>query len=126
MSTDNCANIVYESIKAGYRLLDSAEIYQNENQTGEGIERALNENIVKREDLFIVSKLWNQYHRPENVKAALLRSLKSMKVDYLDLYLIHFPISLKYVDPEVRPANWINDPSVAKPRMELDLTVTYQ
>jgi hypothetical protein len=48
MSKDNCANIVYESIKKGYRLLDSAEIYQNENQTGEGIERAIKENIVKR------------------------------------------------------------------------------
>jgi len=59
MSKENCANIVYESIKNGYRLLDSAEIYGNEAQTGEGIERAVKENLVKREDLFIVSKLWN-------------------------------------------------------------------
>jgi D-xylose reductase len=99
MSKENCANIIYESIKRGTRLLDGAEVYGNENEVGDGIHRALNDDLVKREDLFIVSKLWNQYHRPENVKPALLRSLKSMRVEYLDLYLVHFPIALKFVDP---------------------------
>ena len=61
----NCAQIVYESIKRGFRLIDSAEVYKNENEAGQGIKRALDEGVVKREDLFIVSKLWNTFHRPE-------------------------------------------------------------
>jgi D-xylose reductase len=59
---DVCAETVYNAIKAGYRLLDSASDYGNEVQTGEGIQRAISEGIVKREDLFVVSKLWNTYH----------------------------------------------------------------
>jgi hypothetical protein len=59
MSKENCANIIYESIKRGTRLLDGAEVYGNENEVGNGIHRALEDNLVKREDLFIVSKLWN-------------------------------------------------------------------
>ena len=65
MSKINCAQIVYESIKRGFRLIDSAEVYKNENEAGQGIKRALDESVVKREDLFIVSKLWNTFHRPE-------------------------------------------------------------
>jgi diketogulonate reductase-like aldo/keto reductase len=122
-----CAQVVYDAIKTGYRLLDSACDYGNEQQTGEGIERALKDGLCKREDLFVVSKLWNTFHRPEHVKPAVLRSLKDMKVDYLDLYIIHFPISLKYVDPEVRyPPEWIHDPKAENPRMEPDHGVTYQ
>ena len=70
MPPTECANAVYSSIKSGYRLLDSACDYGNEKQTGEGIKKALDEKIVERKDLFVVSKLWNTFHKPENVKLA--------------------------------------------------------
>ena len=124
---DVAAQAVYDAIKLGYRLLDSACDYGNEQQTGQGLKRAIDEGIVKREELFVVSKLWNTFHHPEHVKPACERTLKDFGLDYLDLYLIHFPISLKYVDPEVRyPPEWIHDPKSANPRMEPDHTVTYQ
>ena len=81
---------------------------------------------MKREDLWITSKLWNTDHRKEHVQAACERSMKDLGVDYLDLYLIHFPISLKFVPHETRyPPEWIHDPSAAEPRLEEDL-VPYQ
>jgi D-xylose reductase len=124
---DVCANTVYEAIKIGYRLLDGACDYGNEVEVGHGIKRAIDDGIVKREDLFLVSKLWNTFHRPEHVKPALQKTLKDLQVEYLDLYLIHFPISLKYVDPSVRyPPEWIHDPSGPSPRMEPDHEVTYE
>lgn len=73
LSLENTTNIVYNAIKMGYRMLDSADCYVNEAQTGLGIEKAISEGIVKREELFVVSKLWNCYHKPEHVKEACLR-----------------------------------------------------
>jgi len=71
--------------------------------------------------MWITSKLWNTDHRKENVEAACRKSLADLGVEYLDLYLVHFPIALKYVAPETRyPAEWIHDPSSANPRMEED------
>lgn len=58
---DVCADTVYEAIKAGYRMFDSASDYGNEHESGKGLKRALDEGLVKREELFIVSKLWNTY-----------------------------------------------------------------
>ncbi len=58
---DVCANTVYEAIKAGYRMFDSSSDYANEPQSGEGMQRAIKEGLVKREELFIVSKLWNTF-----------------------------------------------------------------
>ena len=93
---DICADAVYEAIKAGYRHLDSACDYGNEVQVGQGIKRAIEEGICAREDLWITSKLWNTYHAKEHVQQAIERSLADLQLDYLDLYLIHFPIAHQY------------------------------
>lgn len=71
--------------------------------------------------MFVTSKLWNTCHRKEHVLAACKKSLADLGLEYLDLYLIHFPISLKFVPFETRyPAEWIHDPAAKDPRMEED------
>ncbi|CAO3622162.1 unnamed protein product [Mucor fragilis] len=104
---ENPEQVVYTAIKNGYRLIDGAAVYGNEVGVGRGINRAIKEGIVKRQDLFVVSKLWNNYHNKAHVRAAIDRTLKDMELDYLDLYIIHFPVPLKYVDPTVEyPGPW--------------------
>ena len=116
-----CAGAVYEAIRAGYRALDCACDYGNEAQVGEGIKRAIDEGIVARKDLFVTSKIWMTYHAADKVEPALQRSLSDLQLEYLDLWLIHFPISLKFVPFETRyPPEWVHDPSAAAPRMVYD------
>lgn len=115
------AETVYEAIKRGYRHLDSAADYGNEKQVGEGIARAFADGLCAREDLWITSKLWNTYHRKEHVQAACERSLSDLGLDYFDLYLVHFPIALQYVDFDQRyPPEWIYDPNAENPCMVVD------
>ncbi|KAG6006330.1 NAD(P)H-dependent D-xylose reductase (XR) [Claviceps maximensis] len=105
-----CADTVYNAIKAGYRLFDGACDYGNEKECGQGVARAIKEGIVKREDLFIVSKLWQTFHDKERVEPICRRQLADWQVDYFDLFLIHFPVALEYVDPSVRyPPGWFYD-----------------
>jgi D-xylose reductase len=74
---------------------------------------------LRRDQLWVTSKLWNTNHAPQHVRAACERSLSDLGLDYLDLYLIHFPIALEYVPPEKRyPAGWFYDPDAAKPQMK--------
>ena len=117
---DICADAVYNAIKAGYRHLDSACDYGNEVQVGQGIKRAIDEGMCSREELWVTSKLWNTYHSKEHVKPALARSLRDLQLDYVDLYLIHFPIAQPFVPFETRyPPEWINNPDADNPSMQL-------
>ncbi|KAI0785056.1 Aldo/keto reductase [Abortiporus biennis] len=107
VNKDTCADTVYNAIKAGYRLFDGACDYGNEKEAGEGLRRAIADGLVKREDIFITSKLWNTSHKYEHAKAAAKYQLNLWGIDYFDLFLIHFPIALEYIDPSVKfPAEW--------------------
>lgn len=113
------AAVCYSAINAGYRHLDCACDYGNEQEVGQGIANALQAGLCRREDLWVTSKLWNTYHAPEHVRPACERSLSDLGLKSLDLYLIHFPIAQRFVPFEHRyPPGWFFDPSVAQPRME--------
>ena len=86
---------VLEAIKAGYRHIDCAPIYGNEKEIGNALKKAFDDNLVKREELFITSKLWNADHLPEDVPAGLQRTLDDLQLSYLDLFLMHWPVALK-------------------------------
>ncbi|KAL4902153.1 putative NAD(P)H-dependent D-xylose reductase xyl1 [Aspergillus multicolor] len=111
ISTATCAEQVYHAIKAGYRCFDGASDYGNEVEAGQGLGRAIADGLITREELFITSKLWPTFHDPKHVPPAIQRQLSDWGLEYFDLYFIHFPISLEYVDPAVRyPPGW-TDPS---------------
>ena len=85
------AQAVYGGIRAGYRLIDCAAVYQNEDKIGEALERVIAEGSVEREDLFIASKVWNDMHGEGKVAESCEKSLRDLHLSYLDLYFIHWP-----------------------------------
>nr|XP_021196069.2 aldo-keto reductase AKR2E4 isoform X1 [Helicoverpa armigera] len=92
VTDDSVQKAVELAIDVGYRHIDTAAIYSTEEQVGAAIKKKIAEGVVAREDLFITSKLWNDRHAPEAVVPALRESLARLQLDYLDLYLIHWPV----------------------------------
>jgi diketogulonate reductase-like aldo/keto reductase len=88
------------ALEAGFRQLDSAERYRNEKEVGEAIQEVFQQGKIKREEVFIATKLWNSNHRPERVKPAFEASLKRLQLDYIDLLLIHTPFTFQPGDEQ--------------------------
>lgn len=108
-------NATKAALEAGFRLLDTAERYRTEREVGEAMQEVFQGGKIKREDVFVVTKLWNTNHRPERVKPAFEASLKRLQVDFVDLYLIHTPYAFQpgdELDPRDSDGNVIYDPGV--------------
>ncbi|XP_057502341.1 NADP-dependent D-sorbitol-6-phosphate dehydrogenase-like [Actinidia eriantha] len=94
MDGKDIKNLLINAIKLGYRHFDCAADYKNEAEVGEALAEAFQTRLVKREDLFITTKLWNSDHG--HVVEACKDSLKKLQLDYLDLYLVHFPVATRH------------------------------
>jgi len=104
------------ALEAGFRALDTAERYRNEKEVGEAIQEVIKAGKIRREELFVATKLWNTNHRPERVRPAFEASLEKLQVDYVDLHLIHTPFAFKPGDEQ--------DPRDASGRVIYDKGVT--
>ena len=110
---DQIAEAVYGGIRAGYRLIDCASVYMNEDKIGDALERVMQEGVVKREELFITSKVWNDMHAEGKVIESCEKSLKDLKLSYIDLYFVHWPFPNYHApgcdgdsrNPDSRPFN---------------------
>ncbi len=98
---------INEALSLGYRLFDCAPVYFNEDAVGDAFHEAT--TGVPRSDVFITSKLAGPFHRPEHVEPALRKTLNDLRLGYLDLFLIHWPVAFKYVDFDPSVRGWDNE-----------------
>src|SRR5277367_1683974 len=104
------------ALEAGFRALDTAERYRTETEVGQAMQEVFKDGKIKRQDVFVITKLWNTNHRPERVKPAFEASLKRLQLDYVNLYLIHTPFAFQPGDEQ--------DPRDADDRVIYDTGVT--
>lgn len=89
LTGDVCVDSIYTAIKDGYRLIDTAYMYGNEKEVGEAVRRAIADGLIKREDIFVITKIYpNQFSNPES---AIEEALNKLNIDYIDMMLLHHP-----------------------------------
>ena len=113
--SDTTISATKDALEAGFRHFDCAERYRNESEVGEALQAGLAAGGLTREDIFVTTKLWNTNHRPEYVEPAFEMSLNKLRLDYLDLYLIHTPFAFQpgdQQDPRDKNGNVIYDRDV--------------
>ncbi|KAJ6014370.1 Aldo/keto reductase [Penicillium herquei] len=98
---DEVRDAVKTALEGGYRHIDAAAVYGNEKQVGDGIKAS----GVPRSEIFLTSKLWNTHHEPEHVEEAVNKSLADLQTDYLDLYLIHWPVAFRHSNETIQPVD---------------------
>ena len=108
LANEQAYHAVRYALENGYTHVDCAPIYMNEKHVGKGIKDALRNQNIKREQLWITSKLWNSFHDPDDVAGALKESLHFMQLDYLDLYLIHWPVAMRKNIGHSRPTSGLD------------------
>src|SRR5262245_16253771 len=103
------------ALEAGFRVIDTAERYRTEREVGQAMQEVFEGGRINRDDVFVITKLWNTNHRPERVKPALEASLEKLQLDFVDLYLIHTPFAFQPgddQDPRNADGNVIYDKGV--------------
>jgi alcohol dehydrogenase (NADP+) len=92
---DSAYQAVKEALRVGYRHIDGAWIYENEKEVGRAIRESIEEGVVTREAVFLTSKLWNSFHGPDDVETGCRDTLSMLGLDYVDLYLMHWPVAFR-------------------------------
>ncbi|MEL6322226.1 MAG: aldo/keto reductase, partial [Cyanobacteria bacterium J06626_14] len=107
-SEGDVCQAVKEALRVGYRHIDAAWIYRNEQEVGRGIRESIADGVVSRDDIFVTSKLWNSFHAVSDVETGCHETLSALGLDYLDLYLMHWPVAFKpgTVMPETEDGFW--------------------
>ena len=103
MDDSVASRAIREAVELGYRHIDTAWRYQNELGIGMALSHLFANNIIRREDVFVTSKVWNTYHSRERAVLAIKKSLRNLQLDYLDLALVHWPTGFKSDDDNMYP-----------------------
>ncbi|KAH0786846.1 oxidoreductase, aldo/keto reductase family protein [Histomonas meleagridis] len=93
---ETTASVIMAVEKCGYRHIDAAAYYKNEKAVGDGLKDLFARGVIKREEIWVTTKIWNDHHKPEDVEVELRKSLEKLGLSYVDLYLIHWPFATRF------------------------------